>query len=146
MTAGLPQQRQMTAAAIRWIFLLFAAVLMVLAGVSVAHAADSARPFKRGVLKLPTPAGQIVSDVLGQRPMQLGAGEDPADSAAVPALDRHGDAKPAIRPGHGQRRAWVLRGWVSSEDPELWPEHIGAPSSSLGINSWRFDASLIRAF
>lgn len=109
-----------------------ACLLVAASLVARAETSISAAP-----LKLPTAAGQVVADLLGEPPMELAPmmqpgpeTEDTGIATAAAEISQSADERWA----GASRSAWSLRGWVTEE--YLLP----------GESNWRFDAAVVRVF
>ena len=97
------------------------------------------------VLKLPTPAGHVVADVVGGEPLRLGPSEDAARHEAIPGLPDNGSVV-LMAPKSEARPAWKLRGWLAPEEFIAGREEAGLATDTWSLNSWRVDAAVIRSF
>lgn len=109
-----------------------ACLLMAASLVAQAEMSTTAAP-----LKLPTIAGQVVADLLGEPPMELvpmmQSGRETEEVTRATAAAEISKSAGELWAG-ASRSAWSLRGWVTEEF--LLPDEP----------NWRFDAAVVRVF
>lgn len=118
--------------------------LAVLLLTTVSAFADESLPEAGAVLRLPTPAGHVVADVVGGKPMKI----SPLDNETKPVDGRglHGDGLTEAAQARNRSRAtWLLRGWVTPEE-FIGREETGIATDTWRFGSWRVDAAVIRTF
>jgi hypothetical protein len=108
--------------------------------------AGEARPKSGKMLKLPTPAGRIAADVAGREQLQLAPLVDEIMGSMKMPAPRQDISGIVVRPSNELRPAWKLRGWFSPDGSVTRLEDMGHPIDTWSIDSWRFDALVIRTF
>lgn len=108
--------------------------------------AGEARPKPGNTLKLPISAGEVAADVAGKKPLKIAPLVEEFVGPANTPAQRQTIADIFSTPSNELRPTWKVRGWFSPDGSVTRLEDMGLPVDTRNLDSWRFDALVIRTF